>query len=183
MWHMIHRYNRYVGIFTFWCYRDCKWVGLVVLIVSCFKQLLIRSMASFLNIFALANLLLQAEGKLVFSKNDQTQQQVIANATTTCTIMMSSILVSLTSTCPRVNAENEHGIQRIVELLVFGNFFLIADKLILYHLLLRCYVDDSNTCSDSKFSTEGSPYNWSCQACRGKYHVLPNGHIEPQSNH
>merc|ERR1719234_688625 len=29
-----------------------------------------------------------------------------------------------------------------------------------------CYVDDSNSCSDSKFSTEGSPYNWSCQACR-----------------
>merc|ERR1712037_250723 len=28
-----------------------------------------------------------------------------------------------------------------------------------------CYVDDSNTCSDSKFSTEGSPYNWSCKAC------------------
>jgi len=28
-----------------------------------------------------------------------------------------------------------------------------------------CYVDDSNTCSDSKVSNYGSPYNWSCQAC------------------
>ena len=68
-----------------------------------------------------------------FPIKDQTQQQVIANATTTCTRMMSSILVSLTLTCPRVNAENEHGIQRIVGFLVFGNFFLTADKLILYH--------------------------------------------------
>merc|ERR1712037_644681 len=31
-----------------------------------------------------------------------------------------------------------------------------------------CYVDDSNTCSDSKLSNyeSPSPYNWSCQACR-----------------
>merc|ERR1711962_1292430 len=28
-----------------------------------------------------------------------------------------------------------------------------------------CYVDDSNNCSDSKLSTEGAPFNWSCQAC------------------
>merc|ERR1711971_1059362 len=28
-----------------------------------------------------------------------------------------------------------------------------------------CYVKNSNTCSDSKLSAQGFPYNWSCQAC------------------
>merc|ERR1719206_1432587 len=28
-----------------------------------------------------------------------------------------------------------------------------------------CYVGNSNTCGDSKPSTSGVPYSWSCQAC------------------
>ena len=142
------------------------------MIASCHEQLLmrLRRCQASSNYLSLQVCCSRQRVGWDFPIEHQTQfkikQQVIASATITCTRMMSSILDSLTSTCPRVNAENEHGIQRIVGLLVFGNFFLTADKLILHHLLLRCYVDNSNTCSDSKFSTEGSPYNWSCQACK-----------------
>merc|ERR1719193_335749 len=36
-----------------------------------------------------------------------------------------------------------------------------------------CYVDDFNTCSDSRYSNYGSPYNWSCQACRESTEPYP----------
>ena len=32
----------------------------------------------------------------------------------------------------------------------------------------RCYVGDSNTCSDARTSVKGAPFSWSCQACRNK---------------
>ena len=98
---------------------------------------------------------------------------MIASVTTTCTRMMSSILGLLTSTWPRANAEREHGIQSIVGLLAIGNFSPTIKPQSGFALFtFRCYVDDSNTCSDSKFGDEGSPYNWSCQACTGEYIFL-----------
>lgn len=42
----------------------------------------------------------------------------------------------------------------------------ILKKIIKQFCMFRCYVDNSNNCSDSTFQ-EGSPYNWSCQACQG----------------
>ena len=37
-----------------------------------------------------------------------------------------------------------------------------------YHDVRRCYVNHTNTCIDVRPSTNGAPYSWSCQACRGK---------------
>ena len=77
--------------------------------------------------------------------------------------------VSATTICPRhyswVNAEGEHGILRNAGSMVFGKFFCFELE---FCVACRCYVDDSNTCSDSKLSKEESPFNWSCQACQGE---------------
>ena len=44
----------------------------------------------------------------------------------------------------------------------------------MFHPESRCYVDDTNTCSDSKSSTEGAPYNWSCLACKDRGAFITN---------
>ena len=41
-------------------------------------------------------------------------------------------------------------------------------------------MDDTNTCKDATLSTEGAPYNWSCQACEGEWKsFMTTLHFQP----
>ena len=49
----------------------------------------------------------------------------------------------------------------------FGSFFLLLFLSPSFDCLAhRCYVDRNNNCPDARPSSWGSPYPWSCQACR-----------------
>ena len=48
----------------------------------------------------------------------------------------------------------------------FGSFFLLFLSPGFDCLVHRCYVDRNNNCPDARPSSWGSPYPWSCQACR-----------------
>ena len=102
---------------------------------------------------------------------DQISLQVSANVTTICSQKKWLRWQLLKAALAWVSARDEQSWKGNVAMWEYGRDGMLV-LFYRYYSCLRCYVDDSNTCSDSKLSNYGSPYNWSCQACRGEFSYI-----------